>query len=367
MAIQHMDGFDWLQDNYVTESQLNRAKYYLTGSTNNNNDVLWVNDPATGRFGYGKAIQTYSSTFSQYAQYTRAIPNPSMELIIGASFYQDYFASDGGLWGSGLVFHNLNTGGIFVGVYAGPRGIIYVLDRNRALIAQSSPGVVQEQTWFNMQARCLVSDISGQVEVKINDRVVILATSVDTTSSEGAAVPINAYGFGINCYSNTGHRAWVDDMYCLDTAAGLVTNFIGNARVKSQLMVADGSTINSTIGGSTPALTHWQSVLNQSFDDTQYVYEPTVGQFDWYDVDANLNNGVIYALQARVVARQDDATQRSMVPRLLSSTAIASGTSWALNQTYTHYTDVFEADPDTGIAWLPAQANVNQAGFLVDS
>lgn len=366
MAVQHMDGFDWLIDNMMTEETMQRAKYYGSGAFGGQSGiVISGNDPVIGRFDYGKAlpIRTFASARNQW---TRVLPDPRAEMIMGASFKRVDGLGHEALGGPSLVFFDMVNGQRIISATAGPRGIVFVEGPDNSIIAQSEPGVLEDETWFNMQVRCVCSNVLGQVEVKINNRVVVLAESLNTLPV-GSSGLIEGYGFGGTNRGSVAVLAYIDDMYCMDTASGSNTGFLGNARVKSQMMIADGSNIDSTIGGSAPAATHWQSVRNQSFDDTQYVAEPTVGEFDWYEVDPNLNNGVIYALQTRVVARQDDATQRTMKGRLKSSTSIVSGTEYFLNQTYTHYTDVFELDPDTGIGWLPAQANANEAGFIVES
>jgi hypothetical protein len=51
-------------------------------------------------------------------------------------------------------------------------------------------------------------------------------------------------------------------VYFNDAAGSMNNTFLGNVRVKSQFTASAGDSTQFTIGGSAPAATNWQSVLN---------------------------------------------------------------------------------------------------------
>jgi hypothetical protein len=133
-------------------------------------------------------------------------------------------------------------------------------------------------------------------------------------------------------------------------------------------MIADGATDNFSIGGSSPAATHWQSVLNQNLDDTKYEYSSNVGDIDLFTPDPNLNSPLVHALQVRTALRQDDATQRVARHLLRISGLNYVGTvDHYTNQTYTFYRTRWELNPNTGVSFTGAEVNGLQPGVKVQA
>jgi hypothetical protein len=55
----------------------------------------------------------------------------------------------------------------------------------------------------------------------------------------------------------------------------------------------------------------------------------------------------IFAVQAKVCARKNDAATRAVRTRIRSNGDVANGATVGLASSYTYLSDIFETDPDT--------------------
>jgi hypothetical protein len=226
-------------------------------------------------------------------------------------------------------------------------------------------GVFQEDQDFFLEIHGVIASSGGSVEVRVNTVPVISLTGANTqgatiTTCDSIFLGIYVPGGGVE-----GH---FDDLYVNDTSGGVNDSWLGNVRVKTQFMIANGFTNDFSIGGTSPAATHWQSVLNQNLDDTKFEYSPNIGDIDLFTPDPNLNSPLVHAVQVRMALRQDDATQR--VARALvrvSGTNYVGSVDQYTNQTFTMYRERWQLNPNTGVSFTGAEVNAIQAGVKVQA
>lgn len=244
----------------------------------------------------------------------------------------------------------------------------------RTLIAKTPSYTFYPGRWFYLEIKWTPSYTTGSFEVRVNTVPVLSLPSVRT--ADGTLVlPATDPGFDLmkltviragGSGTDANLYSW-DDTYLLTQTGPQNNDYLGNVRAKYMAPVGNSSPLQWTIGGSSPAATNWQSVLNTALDDTKYVYASTVGYQDLYSIDPNLNTPQVFGIEVSGAYRQDDATQRWVKNNIKSSGVMATGTAVAINQSYTFYPDIYEIDPSTGVAFSGADVNALLIGPEVDT
>ncbi len=260
-----------------------------------------------------------------------------------------------------ISLYDTQSGGEQVRVRIAPLGLIEAYRITPAgstvLLGRTISGKWTTDQWFYFEVKMSISDTAGIVEVRINTVVVLSLTAQDTHN--GTPIFGQAFGFDtIRLSTSTGaSRGKIDDFYALTMDGAVNDDYLGNVKARAQQPVADSLPLDFSIGGTSPALTNWQSELNSALNDTSYVYSPTAGDRDLYELGAIANAPVIYGVQLRGCYRQDDATQRVARNTLQTNLVDSEGQDHYLNQTFTFYRDLWELNPDTGVGWTGTEIN----------
>jgi hypothetical protein len=366
------EGFDWFPTGQTTTVR-NRLwsansfyKYGVFSYSDSDADVT-----APGRFGFGNAMHLNAGNPGGNNYIGYVVPFGSAGLVegyMGAALFV-YTRDAGG---------NIVTGSPQISFYDGVNNhpqVSICFDANGAIsvwqgdrvdnfpLGKSIAGVFQKDEWFHFEARAIIAAVGGFVEIRINTVPVVQITGANTLGSVGGLFDSVLLGGWVN--NNTVDYD-IDDFFVNDTTGTYNNSWLGNVRVKTQLMIANGNQNDFTIGGSSPAPTHWQSVLNNILDDTKYEFSATVGQIDLFTPDPNLNSPLVHVVQVRMGLRQDDATQREAHAMLrISGTNYEGVVGQFTNQTYTMYRERFEVNPFTGVAFTGGNVNGLQAGVKV--
>ena len=365
MANLIVDGFDWFPSG---QSSSTRTRLWsANGWFEANSGVNQTSGPAditTGRFSFGNALNlpSTSSVGANYQRYVAPIGKLVSEGYIGAAVQypssnsasgRGHFAFYDGVNDIAQMVLSLRSNGI-IDLWRGS-------PISGTLLQSSVTGVFQEDEWFHLEIHGVIDNSSGVCEVRVNTVPVLSVTGFD--SQNGSLSTFDSVAIAASCSTNTNALIYVDDFFVNDTTGAHNNTWLGNVRVKTQFMTANGATNQFTIGGSAPAATNWQSVLNQLLDDTEYVYDSNAGDIDLYVPDPNLNSPLVHALQVRMGLRQDDATQRAAQALLrIGSTLYPSGVDAYTNQTYTFYKQLWELNPATGVSFTGSDVNGLQAG-----
>lgn len=356
MTLRVIDGFDYYPSSGLS---LIAAAQGWTGSTGS---IIRSSNNAFG-YGYSMGISSFSNNTviqrSLRGRYTSTC-------VMGMRMY---VPSSGPGYSLSVVdslttgpnrqwrLHFLETGNI--DLYTG----------NNVLTARTDVGSYTPGKWFYLEIKWTPAITGGTFEVKINTVPILSLPSVQT--AYGTLVGVTTRGCDLVEFwkSTIGGAlntwAW-DDFYFLDDAGTVNNDYLGNVRVQYLAPVSNG-TVQWAIGGTDPAATNWQSVLNTALDDTQYVYDSVVNDRDLYNINPILNTPGVRGIEITGSYRQDDATQRFVSNSLKTATGFSSyGVSHAINQSYTFYPDIYELNPETGVAFTGAEVNTMQIGPRVD-
>lgn len=232
-----------------------------------------------------------------------------------------------------------------------------------SLTAKTAPGVFVPGNWFWLEFRIVPGYTTGAIEIRVNTVPVLSLSNIRTANGTPVAPAANPAISHLNWETNFGSIQWAtDDVYFLTEDGTDNNTFLGNVRIKYMQVVSNASPIEWLIGGSDPAPTNWQSVLNDALNDTKYVYSTTPGDQDLYNVDPNINAPFVYGVEVGGAYRMDDATQRFVANVLESGGVQVDGTTQAINQSYTVFYDVYERNPATGLQFTGAEANAIKIG-----
>lgn len=183
------------------------------------------------------------------------------------------------------------------------------------------------------------------------DTVIEVATST---------VGLNTYvdGWGMQTYW-TWAAMVVDDVYCLQTDDVAPNSVLGNVRVRSHLVVANGDVIQLD---PVNAATNYQAVQSPDLSKTSYVTTSVVGEYDLYQMADGSVSRIIYGVSARVGAWQGDATQLRVSAILKTEATEYENDSIATQSNRRVYAFNWGNNPYTGVAWTNEEINAVQVG-----
>lgn len=335
------------------------------------NPIAGIASNTTGRFNFGKAISwVYTpggadAFFGQPNGYVVPFGLNISTVFIGGAVK---VGSATGLNVAMIGCFDAVTGAHQVCVTFNSYGIMKVWrgrPEDGTLLASSAVGSFLNDEWFHFEAKFVIASTGGTVECRINTETKVSLVGANTQNTSVASA--DSAFIGVNQGAlNSPASFLLDDFFVNDTAGSVNNTWLGNVRVKTQAVIANGPTQNFSIGGTSPAATNWQSVLNNLLTDAQYVYSPTVGNYDLYQLDPNLNSPLVHVLQVRAAARQDDATQRAIKHKLkIGATEYDGSIDHYLNQTYTMYRTRWETNPATGVSFTGTEVNGLYAGVKI--
>lgn len=275
------------------------------------------------------------------------------EFILGHRF----IIGEVGTYGFSL-YSTMNTAGTQFSIQFSPDGSVRVFNGNGALVTGCPAGTLYALSWIYLEMKFTIGE-DALFEVRANTKVILSVPNINL----GNGTPILGYGPGFDVinYSTTGHTAgqlflW-DDFYLLDTLGTVNNDYLGQIKVVYQDVVGEDS-VQWAIGGTAPAATNWQSVLNAHLDDSKYVQTRVMNNRDLYNANPSVNSAAIYGVQVKGAYKVDDAGQRVVKNTLQTNLGTdLVGTDWYVDQTYRYYQDIFELNPDTGVGWTDLEVN----------
>lgn len=224
----------------------------------------------------------------------------------------------------------------------------------------SPAGTFYAGSWAYLEVKFTIGE-EAVFEVRLNTVVIISIPAIHIEA--GTPFLLSDPGFDLISYSCSGggggfgHTFVWDDLYLLDTTGAVNNDYLGNIKVIYQNVIGEDS-VQWAIGGTSPAATNWQSVLNNLLDQTKYVTTRTTNDRDLYNANPTVNAETIYGVQLKGAYRLDDAGQRFVQNTLQTSLGTnLFGADHAVDQTFRYYTDIFELNPDTGLGWTDTEVN----------
>jgi hypothetical protein len=326
------------------------ADHYDTAklTTKWNNAVGVTVLAAAGRFG-GNAIRI--NDVGAGGLLLKTI-NAQPTWIVGFALYTGTFPTT-----NTIILKVLDAGAVQVDLRLYSDGTLAVTRNGAALSGGQSTFALSTNTWHYVEFKVTIANAIGAstCQVKVdNAQVLDVAAGQDTQdTANSTANSISFHGSVPN--------ATFDDIYICDAAGGVCTDFIGDSRIVTLLPNAAGDLTQWTVVN---AGNNWSAQANNpSLNDGQYVYSATPGQVDLYNLQDPSLTGPIKGIQASVYSRKDDSGIRQIATDIKTGGVEFVGTTRNLTTSYVYYSSIYELNPDTVLAWTPANLIALQAGI----
>lgn len=227
------------------------------------------------------------------------------------------------------------------------------------LLGTSSTPVVTANAWNHVEAKLLVSDTVGTVEVRVNGVTKLTLTSQDTMATLNANYAQIRLG-GLTESDNF----YVKDLVVWNVAGSANNDFLGTVQILRLPVDADIS-LNWTPSSGTTGF----NLLDNSppVDGTDYITAPypaipAAAVFSFADLPSEVTS--VKGLISLVRARKTDGGDGKLQVSLISNGDTDLGADRPITSAFTYWYDVSELSPDTGVAWTPEE--VNDAELQID-
>jgi hypothetical protein len=217
----------------------------------------------------------------------------------------------------------------------------------------TSTTTVGTTDWCYVEAKVVINDSTGSVELKINGAVEDSASNIDTKNTSNAY----ATGFEFGVQQDTG-QVTLDDFYIDDA------DYQGQVKIYNLLPSGAGTTTAWTPStGSNYACVDESGAHNS---DTDYVSSSTSGQKDTYAMGNHGISGVtVKAVMLNISAKKDDALSRQIYPVVRSGGTDYDGSALTLTTAYQTFQVPYATDPATSSAWTLSNVDAVECGVKV--
>lgn len=186
----------------------------------------------------------------------------------------------------------------------------------------------------------------------------VLEVTMPTSTS--TATSGTAQSSSIVFWAPSGIDMILDDIYICDTSGSANNTYLGDVRVEALLPTGAGNYTNWTpLSGA-----NYASVNQTAEDgDTTYVGTSTLTTLDSYAMaDLSSTPANVMGIQTVLVARKDDAGNRSVAALIRQASTDYPGATAGLGDGFTFNMEVRETDPNTSAAWTGSGINSLEAG-----
>lgn len=232
--------------------------------------------------------------------------------------------------------------------------------RNGTPLATSADNVIAFGYYNYIEAKVVVDNSAGVVQLRVNGVQVINQGSIDTQNTGNAS--INRIRF--QPFSNSGaYDMRIDDIYIIDDTGTFDNGFLGECRVETHFPSANGTFVEFTPVG---AGTNYQAMdETTSNDDVDYTQANVVGNRDIFTVSNYTFVGQVYGLQVTGTHRKDDVGNRTVAPLARINGSQYEGTVDTCLSQYKMAKKIWEKNPDTNAQWTISEVNAGQYGIII--
>lgn len=242
-----------------------------------------------------------------------------------------------------------------------PSGILHVYRHDNGGpvdIGNSGTPVILTNAWQHMEVKAFLDVAVGTVEVRIEGVPVIVIPATRTTSNVGGAIAsCQQYACGSGW---DGPTMYVKDLIFWDSTGAFNNNFMGSCQVYKIAPDADVA-LNWT---PNPADGIGFDKINEVTpdDDTRYISAPfpLPAAYKCSLTDLPVTVTSVRAVMPIHRSRKTDGGDGNVQTGLISAASTGLGANRPITTAYTYWADVFDADPNGGIAWTRLAVNAMQ-------
>lgn len=256
---------------------------------------------------------------------------------------------------------------------------VLIQARRGATILGTTTVGITPQFWYYVECNVVArTGTNGSIEIKMGFRnnattAVLTLTGINTANLGSDGIDRMKLRWSTSGAA-LGNRVAFDDWYICDNTTGTNNTYLGPTTILGLIPNGTGATQQWSLAGGAPSI---QVALQDTFnsattpgDDSRITAE-TIGQIALasYPNSTYLANTTVRGIMVRSRAGMDTTGTRTIKHRLRNtSTAtetdgslsfVLSGTAWA------EYSEVFEVDPNTSVAWTKTGLDALELGARV--
>lgn len=349
-----MDGFE-LNDTATKWDEALGSSYGVLAGGRNGQGIYVVNGGANRVRKQVDAADEHATMTAGRAFRNHGGTNDSSAWVGGSANWGNLFCflSDSGVTPHiSIVAQSANVIAVF-------RGLM-----NGTLLGSYTMPTITYTEWYYIEAKVVLSDTVGSVEVKVNGATVILLTNIDTKNG-GTKTVLDSIGIGAPQTLNNVHNG-IDDFYLCNGAGAVNNTFLGDVVVETIYPSGDGSS-SQFLGSDGNSVSNYLLVDEPGTPlTTDYVEDGVSGHKDLYAIGNLVRTaGPILGVQVTDHVVNTDAGAVSAKVSLKSGATSAASAAVPLTTTYKTARKMWELNPDGSVAWDIAAVNAIEAGVEV--
>jgi hypothetical protein len=231
-------------------------------------------------------------------------------------------------------------------------------------LGTTGPGLsFASSAWYYFEAKVLLSDTVGTIEVRQDGVTVLSLTGLDTKNAGTAAV-LDSVGWNTptngNAYSN-----YFDDLYITSGSTG----FLGDIKIEGLRPAGNGN--SSQLTGSDGNSTDNYLLVDEGVQSaTDYVGHATAGNKDTYALGTlGASAATIYGIKVAPTAAKSDAGAKSgrIVTRIGGADYTGADLTLPTSPTYTTFVEYQLLNPNAGtpVEWTLTDIGNLEVGWEV--
>lgn len=230
------------------------------------------------------------------------------------------------------------------------------------ILGTSNPAITAN-AWSHIEAKVLVHDSTGTVEVRVNGVVVLNLTGQDTAHSGTVdigqiihtSMQTEGPDFDAGDMNATGLTLYRKDAVYWDTAGSQNNDFFGSVSVLRLALTGDSSLNWTTSTGATG-----YNLLDETGpDDADYIEAddtpPAASVFTLEDLPEDITSVRGLIMLGRM--KKTDGGDATVQMGLTVNAADDLGSDRPITTADTYWYDISELSPDTSSAWTPVEVN----------
>lgn len=345
MAINWMDNFS-IYGTPAEGFQVARNRMLNGVYAEVNGDL--VLDPA----GSGEIVYQVPSNLVESATILRkVIPVARSVLGVAARYwFADLPASSGEQ--PRIVSFRDTANAILCYVIVDPSGFLNAYNSAGTLLGRSANPVIIANAWQHLETRVTFDSVIGAVEVRWEGVSVLSVTGVITSPSGAACQNV--------AFTSTGqftNAPFLKDFIIWDTTGAFNNDFMGSCQVYKCTPDSDVA-LNWT---PFPADGIGYNKINENppDDDNRYISAPfpLPAAYKCTLTDLPITVTSVRGVMAIHRSRKTDGGDGNIQAGLISGASTGLGADRPITTAYTYWSDVFDADPNGGIAWTRLAVN----------
>lgn len=349
-------GVNWMDNFQVYGTDVNRLARMADGvwAELNRGDLQPDPDPTAGG---GQVMRKFAGGTG--GDFRRVLPVARTTVGIAARYWYTFLPTQpGGQHAPTSVYIRDQNNVTHLSVRIDPAGVLHVYRHDaggEVDLGNSGTPVVVTNAWQHMEVKAFLDVAVGTVEVRIEGVPVVVVPATRTTSNVGGAIASClqvAWGSGWD-----GPTMYVKDVIVWDNTGAFNNNFMGSCQVYRIAPDSDVA-LNWT---PTPADGIGWDKINELTpdDDVRYITAPfpLPAAYKCGMTDLPVTVTSVRAVQPMHRSRKTDGGDGNVQIGVISGASTGLGANRPITTAYTYWWDVYDADPNGGIAWTRLAVN----------